>query len=190
LNMELKKFLKIFTENLIFIVLLALGAAIAASMSANFLPAGYNVSRVYFVSAPNKTESLQGYNFDSYFRGENARNSTDTVVAILSSSDFTSQVLEKGRSLTIRKLAPQVVRITLSGKNPQNLNLDIEKLTLRFNTQIAELEGSSSSRLVPIGEAGKPTFFALNKPILFVFGLMLGATIALFIIGLKNYFRL
>lgn len=188
--MELKKFAKIFTENLVFIVLLALGVAIAILMSANFLPSGYNISRVYFVSAPNQTQNLQGYNFDSYFRGENARNFTDTVVAILQSSDFTSQVLEKGSVSTIRKLAPQVVRITLSGKNPQNLNQDIEKLTLRFNMQIAELEGSSSSQLKPIGKANKPAFFALNKPILFVFGLAMGTTIALFIIGLKNYFRL
>lgn len=188
--MELKKFLKIFTENLIFIVMLALGAAITTLMSANFLHSGYSISRVYFVSAPNQTETLQGYNFDSFFRGENARNFTDTVVAILESEDFTGQVLEKGAALTTRKLAPQVVRITLSGENPQNLNQDIEKLALRFNMQIAELEGSSSSQLKPIGGVREPAFFALNKPILFVFGFVLGATIALFIIGLKNYFRL
>ena len=62
-------------------------------------------------------------------------------------------------------------------------NFPLENTSQRKHTIDATKQSQTS-------EANKPTFFALNKPILFVFGLILGTTIALFIIGLKNYFRL
>ncbi len=188
--MELKQFLKIFKDNLTFIVILAFVGAIISLISANFLPSGYSASRVYFVVGQNGGATLNGYNFDNYFRGENARNFTDTAVAALSSPDFANTVLPGTDSLTVRKLAPQVIKITLSAHTSEDLNSNIEKIATRFNTQITELEGSSASQLRPIADATKPSFFALNKPILFVFGLILGVSVAIFILGAKNYFRL
>lgn len=184
--MELTKFLKIFKENLAFIVIISLAVAAISTMSASFLPPLYSASRIYFVTGQSQKTSLN----ENYYSQENARNFTDTAVAVLQSTDFAAQVVKTGDSLTVRKLAPQLIKITISAKNPSDLNANITSIASNFNNKIAQLEGSPSSQLAPIGQIGKPTFFALNKPILFAFGLILGSALAIFIVGVKNYFRL
>lgn len=190
--MELKKFLNIIKKNIIFILLLALFAGFISFFSSGLFSSGYSQSRLFFIAQSiSQIPPGQGYNFEGFYTQEKSRNFTDTAVAILESSDFANEVLNPQNSLSVRKVAPQVVRITISAQTPQSLNGEIEKIASEFNSKISHLSASTqSAELKPVGEASELTFLGLNSKILFVFGLLLGTTFALFIIGLKNYFKL
>lgn len=190
--MELKEFLKIIKKNILFIIITALAGGVIGFSSSGFFPSGYSQSQLFFITQPaSQVQTNQEYDFEGYYQQEKSRSFTDTAIAILESSDFTSEVLNPQNLLSVRKIAPQVIRITVSSQTPQSLKGQTEKIASSFNSKIIDLTGSTASaQLKAVGRANDSIFSGFNNKILFLFGLLLGTTFALFITGLKNYFKL
>lgn len=173
----------------LFIIILSVcGAAIGYNL-AKFLPSGYKQTQLFFLTP--ETAQDQDTNLGKYFIQENSRNFTDTAVAILQSTEFQSEVLKPGQVLTVRKIAPQVIRLTYTHST---LNSDDPKLidvAGHFNQKIENLlQSTSSAQLKPIEQVSEPSFSALNKYVLLAGGFLIGALFAVFIIGLKVYLKL
>ena len=117
-----------------------------------------------------------------YYAQETARNFTDTAIAILSSHDYKTTILAPGQTLTVRKLAPQVIQVTATAAGAQETSQLIAKAIGNFNRQFTELH--------PVGQAQEPKFAAAGKKILAAAGLVLGFTFAFFVVSLKEYFRI
>lgn len=183
--MELKNLVKLLKQDLYFIVGLVLAGALIGLYSTRFLPATYRQSQVFFISGPEAAGSSQ----DLFYKEENARNFTDTAVAILQSEEFIKS--QAPIALEARKLAPQVIRITVQSASRENLTSSLENVSASFNQKIASLqEATRSSRLVPIAKAQEPSFFALNRATISAFGAVLGLIFSILSIALKYYFKI
>lgn len=190
--MELEELIQIIKKYFAFIgVLVVIGAIIGAS-SSDFFSSGYNHSQTYFLADKfTQTPVSANLRSESYFEQEKPRNFTDTAVAILNSPDFKSQVLEGTDDLIVRKVAPQVIRLTYVSNSPDQNFIKLNEISDKFNQKIQDLQESSpSSQLKAIGQVGTPVYSALNSSTLAASGAILGAVFAIFIISLKTYFKI
>lgn len=170
------------------LVLSAFGAMVGY-WSAKFFPSGYQQTQLFFITS-QKIQN-EDSNLEKYFKQENSRNFADTAVAILESGDFQGEVLGPSQSLTVRKIAPQLIRLTLVRPSREFANEPIQKVAQHFNQKVQGLsQSTASAALEPIGTATQPVFSALNKYVLSAGGFLIGALFAILILGLKVYFRL
>lgn len=190
--MELTKFVKIIKNNIVFIIIVALIGALIGFFSADFFSSGYHHSQLFFLmSPPNQTASMQNNLSERYYLQEKSRNFTDTAVAILDSVDFKNEVLSPGDSLAVRKVAPQLIRLDFISPTPDSNNVQLNKVTREFNSKIQSLiESTPAAQLKPIASVASPVYSSLNSRVLFVFGAVLATAFALFVVGIKNYFKL
>ena len=181
--MELKEYLKIIKKYLTFIAICAVGGAALGAFSTKFLPKGYNLSQTVFLAPPQSI--TQGtYNYEGFYAQEKARNFTDTAVAILESEDFKSEVTANDQALSVKKLAPQVIRLIAIGQSPASSQDLMAKTINTFNKKFIDLS------LKPIGQSPKPTFQASSRKVYTTAGFVLGLVTAVVVISLKTYFKL
>ena len=187
--MELRQYLTIFRRHFLAIIIFSLaGAAIAISWAAR-LPSGFKAEQLFFI-VPPKAVNNDLYNFQGYFGQEKARNATDTAVAILASSDFV-KLVPPSAAITARKIAPQVISIAATTNQEGSAANLLEKAALIFNQKMVDLtEGDYAIQLKAVGTNPSVASAAPNKVILAVGGFVAGLTFALFVVGLKNYFKL
>ncbi len=190
--MELKEFVVIIKKYFLFIVILTAAGAAVGFFSTRFFPSGFQRSQVYFVSEHSTDlKNSPNFNAENYYLQEKLRNATDTLVAILDSVDFQKEVLSAGDTLQVRKIAPQVMRLTYLSSSEQNATLKLDKVVDKFNTKISDLtEGSPTAQLKAVGPTAQPIYSRLNRLTLFFAGSLLGLVFALFIVGLKEYNKL
>lgn len=182
--MELKEYLSIFKKYLVFITLcFALGIVLGA-LTTNFLPSGYNQSQTFYLKISIPSNTPQSDNYDGFYAQERARNFTDTAVAILESSDFQSEVVTGGQALVVKKLAPQVVRLTAIAQNQESAKDLMRKTTDTYNRKFTEIA------LSQIASPQEPSFKRSSRKVYAAAGAVLGITIAVVVISLKSYFRL
>lgn len=172
--------------------MLTLFGGLIAYYSTNFFSSGYQHSQLFLLtSAETDSMNNQNSNLEEYYMGENSRNFTDTAVGILESGDFQSEILKAPESLTVKKVAPQLIRLTFTTPVRGSTSLQLEKVSVLFNEKLKDIyQGSSSAMLKPVVKAQEPTYSALNKYVLFAAGSLIGTIFALFILGLKVYLRL
>lgn len=186
--MELKNAIDLLKNNIFFLIFFIILGAVIGYQSAQFLPSGYNQSQLFFVTKPQTDQQSDSY--EGYYSQENARNFTDTAAAILEDSQLLRQSLKDSQTATIRKVAPQVIRITLQSRKKENLAGSINQIAGSFNSKVADLTQSESPiSLKPVSQASEISFFALNPLVLSLFGATLAIIAALFIIFLKTYFK-
>jgi capsular polysaccharide biosynthesis protein len=187
--MDIKKLTKTARENIYFIAAVIIVGAAIGWQSAKFFPSGYQSSQLFFIAGASFPAS-QNYPA-AYFSQENARNFTDTAVAILQSPEFINGILPQGPSITIVKIAPQVVKITANSPNPGNLDQAITQVAKGFNQKIQDLsQNNLSSSLQAVAPPSQEAFFALNSKTLAAAGAVLGALFVLLVISLKVYFEI
>lgn len=194
--MELKTFLEILKKNFPIIVFLSvLGIVLAYYFSSNFQN-GYTFEKTFYITfqdvptestIPSQELKLDNAN-SGYFTQEKARNFTDSALAILQSPDF-SRELESEDQVTARKLAPQVIKLTVTSLDPQAAKILMDKTVKNFNKSVASIT-STNFELKPVGQAANPAKTTLSKKVLLVFGALAGFSLSLTVIGLKTYFRL
>lgn len=188
--MELRQYLKILRKNLALIIVFGGAGALIAFFLTLKLPSGYS-QRSLFYLVPPLTASPTSYNFEGYYAQEKARNFTDTAVAILESADFTQKVVESNQSLSVRKVAPQVVRLSAFAPSGEAARLLIEKAASRFNQELNNLSGQADSlKIVPIDSQRSSNYSSPNRLVYLLSGFLGGFLFALLAIGLKVYFRL
>ena len=186
--MELKEYIKLLRKNAFLIILFALaGALITLFLSVNFA-GGSRFEQLFFLVS--KRENLENYyRFEGFYSQEKARNFTDTAVAIISSPDFTSEVVAGSDQVTARKVAPQVIRLSVATASQENARILMSKATSHFNQKIVELTSSDEVKLKPIGELIVPVATRPRGIALVVFGSLIGAVFALVTVGFKTYFK-
>ena len=109
----------------------------------------------------------------------------------MASQEFLQELLPAGSSVTIRKVAPQLIRITAQSPNPADFNGPLEKISKTYNQKIAEISPDAyASQLKAVSPPTPPAFFALNAQILAIAGAVLGLASSLLIVGLKVYLKL
>ncbi|MBI2598802.1 hypothetical protein HYW40_01075 [Candidatus Curtissbacteria bacterium] len=188
--MELKLYIAIIKKNILIITLITfLGAAIAFYLSLN-LQSGYKFAQTFYILDQNTVPSLPADTAqNSYFTQEKARNFTDTAVAILTSPDFTGDLDIQG-SISVRKQAPQVIKITTLAQDQEAAKSLMEKVITSFNAKILKLQPSSAFQINAIGKVPDPEPANPSPKIVLAFGAASGFVVALITVGLKTYFRL
>ena len=187
--MEFKEYLKFFKKNIGILLLLVVLGVVLALVITYKLPSGYSQSRLFYIVGP-KTTAQTTYDYEGYYAQQKARDFTDTAVAILESPDFTAEVGISSVSLSVRKVAPQVLRLTAVAKDAREAEDAIEKISQSFNLKLVDLAGYDPAlKIKPIGKAQPSYFSSPNKKILGVFGGMLGFIFGILVVGLKVYFK-
>lgn len=181
--MEAKKYLKIIRENVIFLVILVVVGAALGFYSTKLLPAGYLFSQVYFVSSSQPTTS-------DNIREDKAITFTDSAVSILESRDFQQAAEITESSVDVKKLAHQVISITVTSNKPAKSQSDLFTLVTNFNVSVADWLGSNSVQLKPVGVPNNPSFFALDKKVMTGFGALIGLIASVSVLAVVRYFKL
>lgn len=198
--MEFRDYIKPFKKYLAFILLLSLAGAAIAFVLTIRLSSGYTLTKTYFLATPASTPKLgvpisqtpQDYAYEGYYAQEKARNFTDSAVAILESNDFKLEVTQSNQSLSVRKVAPQIIRLTTVAKNPEDSQNLMDKSIDLFNGKSAFLSDPKPSlilRPISSGES-RPSLIQIDKKVTATAGLFLGFAFAIFVISLKTYFKI
>lgn len=189
--MDLREIYKLFRNQAYFVVALIFLGAIIGAQSAKFFPSGYSKSQLFFLTTTQTPNQAQNNYFVPYYAQENARNFTDTAVALLASQEFLKEAGPADASITIRKVAPQLIRITAQSPNPGDLDEPLKQISQVFNQKIAAIsQDAYASQLKEVSSPTAPAFFALNARILAASGAILGLASSLLVIGLKVYLKL
>ncbi len=181
--MDLKEYITIIKKNAFFIIVLTLIGASVAFSSTKFLKSGYKTSAVYFLVISSQQNTSTNQKLDP-------TNITDTAVAVLSSPDFLNEVATNNLSLDAKKLAPQVIRLTLTSKDQQTSEKSLTPVVDKFNQKLASLISESSPKLEPVGVHGQSIHDVLNNKILAAFGATVGLLASLVIIAVVRYLKL
>ena len=189
--MDLREIFKLIKNQIYFVLALIFLGAIIGAQSAKFFPSGYSKSQLFFLTTAQAPDQAQNNYFAPYYAQENARNFTDTAVAILGSLEFLKEAVPADASVTVRKVAPQLIRITAQSPNPSDLQEPLEQISQVFNQKIAAIpQDAYASQLREVSSPTAPAFFALNAQILAAVGAILGLVSSLLVIGLKVYLKL
>ena len=184
--MELKDYWQILKKNLAFIVFLALlGALFAYLLTSNF-SGGQRVQKHYLLTE----EQASGEELESPVIFKESVDLTDTAVSILQTSDFKKEILKNQENLIVKKEAPLVLNLQAQAGQKERAYQIIQTAAANFNQKIAGLLGQNNQiRLMEIDSSYESLMPALDKKITTAFGFLLGATFAIFVIGLKTYFK-
>lgn len=185
--MELKKIIESLKPYFLFLIILGIVGGIIGAKSASFFPQGYRQSQLFFVTEPSAIDSQDSVG--AYFKQEKERNFTDTAAAIIQDPNFSNEVFAAQVSLSVRKLAPQVVRITAQSPHKESLYGTFQKISTAFNTKINQLSISQANQITPIFEPENLSYFALNKFVLAASGVILGLISGIMVSALKIYFK-
>ena len=187
--MDLRQLIQIIKKYSLFIIILAVLGAVGGGFSARLTSSGFQRTQTYIIS--NQSQVLQNnpnYYSENFYAEENLRNNTDTYIAVLQSNDFQKEAVVSGDSLQVKKVAPQVLRLTYSSPIEQNSSQNLDKVVVFFNSLIGDLtKANLAIRLEPVGMAQEPVFSRVNSTTLLFAGAFIGIAFALFIVGLKEY---
>src|SRR3989344_3548542 len=148
--MELKAYLTIFKKYALLIAAFIFLGALIGYIFAAKAPSGQRIDALFYISAQSKNTLPQpNPDLELYSQSQNASNFTDTAVAILQSPDFLNEFTKGSQAVSVRKIAPQVVKIsavTPTGIESQMLLATLEQ---NFNQKIASLDPSASLKIKP-----------------------------------------
>jgi len=187
--MELREYIRLLRKNIGAVIVLVLFGALLSLLISAKLPSGYSQSQTFYIVAPKET-SREFYDYEGYFGQQKARDFTDTAVVLLGSDDFRREVNISDVSLTARKVAPQVIKLTTTAKSASEAKDALEKTSQSFNQKLVSLAGQDQAlQIKPVGQVQPGYFTSPNKKILAVFGASLGFVFAVLVISLKTYFK-
>lgn len=182
--MEANQVIKIVKKNIAFLLILASVGAILGYYSNKLLPSGFKQTRVFFVA------NSKGQEPGNFIGQDPAINFTDSAANIIPSPDFLLAAQVSQSAVEVKKLAPQLLRITVTSASPAQSQQDLSTLVASFNDKIPQLTGDDSIQLTPVGVSPQVAYFALNAKILTLFGALLGTISAITILAVFQYLKL
>jgi len=185
--MDLKEFAKIIKNNTPTLALFAVIGSLVAFSITTKIKSSVELEQLFYIETTYEAPQAE-YRFDGYYAQEKARNFTDTAVAILSSSGFVGELNTEG-TITVRKMAPQVIRLNVQSSSSQAANQKLTEAVLRFNQKMLVLQKENPHQLKAISLSPKSVFSGPTKKISAVLGFFLGGIFALLVVGLKVYFK-
>src|SRR3989344_1169873 len=160
--MNLSGLINIIKKNILFIIILAVLGSLVAFMSTSFIESGFSAQKTVFVRVKAITNQQN--------EGIDLQALTDTTVALISSPDFQGDAVGQNASITARKLAPQVITISVTSPNARVSNDALENAISKFNHKAESLITNAGVELVPTGESTQQARKVLNPKILAAFG--------------------
>lgn len=186
--MELNQYLKILQKYWLFLSIFALIGSTVAYVFTSKLPSGYRQSQLFIINVPEK--QFEGFNFEGFYGQERARNFTDTAVAVLKSPEF-QQESSPDSSTDAQKVTPQLIRITVTSATSELSQAALSKIPEKLNQKLIDITDTTQPiQIKPIAPSTTASHIVPNQKIYIPFGFAIGLTFALFIIGLKTYFKL
>ncbi len=192
--MELKAYIKILRKNFLFIVVCVAVAATISYYAAHKAQNGYKLEQTYFISQtqiqPPADQQIQPSGYGNYYQQETARNFTDSAVSILQSPDFLSSYTQAPSSVAAQKIAPQIIKITITSPSISEAKFLLDRLIIGFNQNLKSWSSANSLELKAIGLAQEPAISALNSKVIVAAGAILGFALAVCVVAIKTYFKL
>lgn len=194
--MELKAYIKLLQKNFWFIVICVAVASAIAYYAAQKSQTGYKLEQTYFLSqTPVQTlvpdqQQVQPPNFGNYYQQETARNFTDTVVAVLENPNFYNQFTPARSDISVQKLAPQFIKISIISPTASEAKFLLERLVIGFNQNLKTWDPSGNLELKMVGQSQEPTINSLDTKVIVAAGAILGFALAVCVVALKTYFKL
>lgn len=178
--MEIKSISKLIRTYLIFILICALVGAVAGYFVSDFLTQGFAKSQTFYLVTQKQAQTP-----------ESTSSLTDSAIGILTSPEFTQEVRNSSpdTTLDVRKIAPQVIKITSSSGETISASSALRNSQDIFNSKIKNLD----DKILELREIGLPlqaTYSSYNKSLLTLTGALLGLLFAACSIFLKNYYKL
>ena len=203
--MELREFLQPFRKNWKLIVLTVLVLGVGAYVVSLRLPFKYRATVTLYMQAPKALERTEEnyFTYDGYYAYKAAQEYTDTVLGFFESPDIlyrageliwgetdTAQQKRLQKAVYAEKIAPQLVKLTVTLDNADEASQLAEALTqaIREKSAIlstAETSGVEISTLIenPIVETVKPMIW-LNTVVASLAGMLASVVI----VWLREYF--
>ncbi|OGD87350.1 hypothetical protein A3D81_02285 [Candidatus Curtissbacteria bacterium RIFCSPHIGHO2_02_FULL_40_17] len=204
--MELAEYIKILKKNAYLVALFTVLGIALALVFVSKINKGPRYEQLFFIMSVSEEERTPAertgesiastkeaqdavYRFEGFYATEKARNFTDTALAIILSPDFKNEVTTQATALSARKIAPQLIRLSIYAANLDSARSTMNKTKDRFNQKIVDLTGDSEFQLKPIGTAIVPVTAQPQPKALIIFGAIAGFVFALVTIGFKTYFK-
>ena len=186
--MELRIYLKIILKNLPIILLFAIGGSLIAFLITAKTASGVQLAQLFYIAEPQGSSSAS-YRYEGYYAQERARNFTDTAVSILESPDFATLVKDSPGSIQVRKMAPQVIRVTASATSETQTASLINAAAGAFNQKMAPLSPAEPLTLKAIGNGPQAVFSGPTRSVSMASGFLLGTLFALLVVGIRTYLK-
>ncbi|OGD95706.1 hypothetical protein A3F02_00130 [Candidatus Curtissbacteria bacterium RIFCSPHIGHO2_12_FULL_38_9b] len=188
--MELKTYIKIVKKYIILIIIISvLGGFIAVVLTSN-IRKGIRTENNFLISAFGENYQ-QGYQYDGFYAQEKAKNFTDNAVAIIESPQFINELMSQEGLIAVRKIGPQIIRISVTSQNRETASLILESIESNFNKKIKHLYGDKQAFIIsPVGQHVVIDQNVFDRKIIFVFGALIGSLFAILSVGLKIYLKI
>lgn len=187
--MELKEYIRILKQNLLTIVIFTGLSVVIGMLYSSKLTPGYKLEQVFFIQSISDQSKGQIPSPIAQLTDpsamDEARNFTDTAVALLKSKD-----LNQSANVSVEKVAPQLIKVTVTAQNPNEAKSDMERVAINFNSKIENLIDQNSLQIKAVGSPPEAAANIIDKNIILALSFFIGLTLAVFIISLKNYFKL
>lgn len=177
--MTLNDFLNMLRKNLVFIVFLILISAGVAFYSTGFLKSGFREEKLLFLTLDD-TQTSKDIRLDP-------TNSTDTAIALLNSG---LKVVQPKMSIDAKKVAPQVIKLSVESQDPGLAEQTATSLVETFNSQAKNLMPGHNITLTQIDQNQAPARQLLNSKVMAAFGALVGFVLAIMAIILARYFKI
>lgn len=201
--MELKSYVELIRKDIPLLVVLALVFGGLSYLISGKLPTTYSASLTIYVKRQASEPSIDYYTFDGYYSQQAADKFTETVVGFLKSKDILlasaklanlptdQESLEQLEgSTTVRQVAPQLVSLKVAQKEGA--------LAKEFCTSLAQaaterinLLNQTGDKSISVDLLNPEPLVEKNEPHILLnslVGLLIGKTLGLLYIFLKEYF--
>lgn len=189
--MELKEYIKILKkEKLSISSIVGFAIIIGIFYSLKSTP-GYKIEQIFLIEATISALPAAvsvSPQISAISPQEEARNFTETAVALIKSNDLAQNQFQT--ALSAEKVAPQLIKVTVTAKSKYDAKIQIEKTVASFNRNIKELIKGDSVTLKPIGATPEASLSKIDSKIILALSFFAGLTFALLTVSLKTYFRL
>lgn len=191
--MDLREYIKILKKNfLTLIILTAISLAIGLIYSQKTQP-GHKLEQVFIISS-QESQISQQQALQSPIKSElrspqdEARDFTDTAVALIQSKGLNQ--FETNTSISVEKLAPQLIKITVVAPNAQEVKVQMERTVIDFNRDLKALIKDNPLEIKAVGGTPSASLNKIDSQIVLSTSFFIGLTFSVLVISLKNYFKL
>lgn len=185
-------------------LIVGFAAGLIALVVSLILPPSYNATSTFYVKRGITYTSATYFTYDGYYASQTAERYTDTVVGFLRSVDVRAQALTSIKqpvssqtlgkledSVVVKKVGPQLVTMTVSGRDPQVVKDLWNALSKATLNRSSDLNRSGDSRLSidVVGENPIVLESKLNPFITGIVGFLVFFAGTLTFLSFKKYLR-
>jgi len=202
---DLKDFIKALNKHLRASLLVSFGLFVVVFFVSYLLPVKYKSVGSLYVLRQDENVTRAYFTYEGYYASQTAERYTDTVVGLLKSVDIKREALEKAgiafdakalakleSSLIIKKVAPQVVQISLKGSDTDYVDVVWEALAQSVieSSEVLNSKGDSSLAISFVSDPSHVVYESSSSPLFIAFiAFLLGNFVSIFVLSFKSYMK-